>query len=1028
MARTNNLTNFLTDVAAAIKAKLGDQTDIPASQFDTKIGEIETGGTYQSKTVNVVTNGSQTITPDTGYDALSSVLINVQVPIPSLQTKTYEFTQNTHIILSPEQGYDGFSSIDLTINVPGSTINNQDKTITQNGTYMADSGYTGLGTVTVNVPGQDLSDATATPRYIINGKTAYTGDGKITGNLNAARIFTTTEEMNLYTPDVNELGIVYTKNKPLAVFSKDTIFSKMKFKPTFTIPSTYTREYYNVELSKYWDGVSYENGYTDIRLDMYKGDDHYEPYIEIRLYDGSQDTTYNIQYTYDSTTGTYTLNEESEHDWIDMNCLMSFSDTDYGDVDNESVSFFNNIIIVSGANMGGLFIGTEEPLLTECHPALISAVIRTSSTSYTFDDTTGYDITKTVNLDKLYDCILNYFDFSKVSQSYDTYAALVWDTNDNMIVFINKYSWPSNIPTLTYVNNTILPGKFSSDNGTNVPIYYKLTVAEQNGDYIVTNEVQQTATITSKTKYYVVSYPLLNAVTIPLPFMQIDDGVPRKHYNSNRPNDKIIVAPVDVTTDNYTLNDYVGQYNTEHVWSSVEMQFTLSDSNQLLPNIVALGKNGETTGNETIYNNLDDNLMFSNYLKTPVRDSNTYPEWSVTTSENYLNTLLISNTGDKNIIHRTKLTNTVALVHNSTSYYDGGTYHTENYMWGVNRTYDGSEYGFFVFQINRTTGEVKQFYQGGNPYGSTNNYYPQIVGSDTRCIVMSGNSSIGKAYIYDFTNTPTYVGVVNSHVSPSGILDSDGTYYYSSKSGKTFYVYKLVGTTVSTHWSTSMNSSNAPNITNDYVFIPTGSDYYTGAFWNWRTKTKVMNYTQASSYVNWAWYLYLKQCGSYLITSQIQSIGENKYLSIYDMTNHTAENVSFGTDSFNITYDKFVSQMLAYNDNYCGYIDCTQKQIVPFFNGNYRELFGILDTTNNSVSGTISIQQDGVTVSGQTFYQYNYSDKTITATSATNISKKATLVDTTATNYSLRLWKPRLSNKCLILENRLEEVTNGESE
>lgn len=33
----------------------------------------------------------------------------------------------------------------------GSTINNQNKTITQNGSYQADAGYTGLGTVTVNV-------------------------------------------------------------------------------------------------------------------------------------------------------------------------------------------------------------------------------------------------------------------------------------------------------------------------------------------------------------------------------------------------------------------------------------------------------------------------------------------------------------------------------------------------------------------------------------------------------------------------------------------------------------------------------------------------------------------------------------------------------------------------------------------------------------------------------------------------------------------------------------------------------------
>ena len=121
MARTNNLTNFLNDVAAAIKEKLEDNSDILAANFDTKIREIETVGDYQSKTINIFANGSQTITPDQDYDALSSVVINVQVPIPSLQSKVYEFTENTHMVLRPETGYDGFSSVELTINVPSGT-------------------------------------------------------------------------------------------------------------------------------------------------------------------------------------------------------------------------------------------------------------------------------------------------------------------------------------------------------------------------------------------------------------------------------------------------------------------------------------------------------------------------------------------------------------------------------------------------------------------------------------------------------------------------------------------------------------------------------------------------------------------------------------------------------------------------------------------------------------------------------------------------------------------------------------------
>ena len=37
MARVNNLSNFLTDVASAIKTKKGSETAIPAANFDTEI-------------------------------------------------------------------------------------------------------------------------------------------------------------------------------------------------------------------------------------------------------------------------------------------------------------------------------------------------------------------------------------------------------------------------------------------------------------------------------------------------------------------------------------------------------------------------------------------------------------------------------------------------------------------------------------------------------------------------------------------------------------------------------------------------------------------------------------------------------------------------------------------------------------------------------------------------------------------------------------------------------------------------------
>ena len=44
MARIDTLINFLTDVAAAIKAKKGDDTAIPAANFDTEITNLSSGG------------------------------------------------------------------------------------------------------------------------------------------------------------------------------------------------------------------------------------------------------------------------------------------------------------------------------------------------------------------------------------------------------------------------------------------------------------------------------------------------------------------------------------------------------------------------------------------------------------------------------------------------------------------------------------------------------------------------------------------------------------------------------------------------------------------------------------------------------------------------------------------------------------------------------------------------------------------------------------------------------------------------
>ena len=101
MARTNTLTNFLTDVASAIKQKTGDNTLIPASEFDTEILSIQTGGIYQTKSLTIAQNGNYIVNPDSGYDAIEE--LNLAVNVSGIDTS--DATATTDDVINPKTFY-----------------------------------------------------------------------------------------------------------------------------------------------------------------------------------------------------------------------------------------------------------------------------------------------------------------------------------------------------------------------------------------------------------------------------------------------------------------------------------------------------------------------------------------------------------------------------------------------------------------------------------------------------------------------------------------------------------------------------------------------------------------------------------------------------------------------------------------------------------------------------------------------------------------------------------------------------------
>lgn len=165
------------------------------------------GGTInlQDKTNINPTTSSQTIIADAGYDGLSSVQINAMPSgttgtptaskgtvsnhsisvTPSVTNTTGYITGGTKtgtaVTVSASElvsgsetktsngTYDVTNLAELVVSVSGGTINNQNKTVTSSGTLQTvtyDSGYTGLGTVTINAAPSASVSSSFTGQFI----------------------------------------------------------------------------------------------------------------------------------------------------------------------------------------------------------------------------------------------------------------------------------------------------------------------------------------------------------------------------------------------------------------------------------------------------------------------------------------------------------------------------------------------------------------------------------------------------------------------------------------------------------------------------------------------------------------------------------------------------------------------------------------------------------------------------------------------------------------------------------------------
>ena len=101
----------LTNIRAAIRTALQNKgiaaaTSHNFADFAADIAAIATGATLQSKRVSAKTTGPTYVTPDTGYDGLSQVIVNMITR--QAKTVTPGTADQT---VSPDSGYQGLSSV-----------------------------------------------------------------------------------------------------------------------------------------------------------------------------------------------------------------------------------------------------------------------------------------------------------------------------------------------------------------------------------------------------------------------------------------------------------------------------------------------------------------------------------------------------------------------------------------------------------------------------------------------------------------------------------------------------------------------------------------------------------------------------------------------------------------------------------------------------------------------------------------------------------------------------------------------------